>query len=72
MMQKPMGSTLKDATAILKLCRARNLQACVNFQLRFAPMMLALKDLCDKGLMGEIVDIDLWVALDTPWGLWGF
>ena len=71
-MQKPMGSTLHDATAILKLCRARNLQACVNFQLRFAPMMLALKDLCDKGLMGEIVDIDMWVALDTPWGLWEF
>ena len=32
-MQKPMGSTLQDATAILNLCRARNLQACVNFQL---------------------------------------
>ena len=34
--------------------------------------MLALKDLCTKGLLGEIVDIDMWVALETPWGLWEF
>ena len=71
-MQKPMGSTLQDATGIVRLCQSRNLQACVNFQLRFAPMMLALKDLCNKGLLGEIVDIDMWVSLDTPWGLWEF
>jgi predicted dehydrogenase len=71
-MQKPMGSTLQEASAILKLCQSRHLKACVNFQLRFAPMMLALKDLCTKGLLGEIVDIDMWVALETPWGLWEF
>ena len=71
-MQKPMGSTLEEASAILRLCQSRHLKACVNFQLRFAPMMLALKDLCTKGLLGEIVDIDMWVALETPGGLWEF
>ena len=72
LIQKPMGSTLEGATSILKLCESRDLQACVNFQLRFAPVMLALKDLCNKGLLGEIVDIDMWAALDTPWDLWEF
>ena len=72
LIQKPMGSDLAGATAILKICRARKLRAAVNFQLRFAPMMLALQDAVAQGLLGEIVDVDAWLALDTPWGLWKF
>ncbi len=72
LMQKPMGSDLAGATEILEICRARELRAAVNFQLRFAPMMLALRDAIDRGLLGEVVDVDLWLALDTPWGLWDF
>ena len=72
LIQKPMGSDLAEATEILKICRARDLKAAVNFQLRFAPMMLALKDAIGRGLLGEVVDFDAWLALDTPWGLWEF
>jgi len=72
LMQKPMGRDLDEATAILKLCRERIFVAAVNFQLRFAPMMLALKDAIQRGWLGEIVDFDAWLALDTPWQLWEF
>ncbi|MDE0591549.1 Gfo/Idh/MocA family oxidoreductase [Halocynthiibacter sp. C4] len=72
LLQKPMGSDLSGATEILEICRERNLKAAVNFQLRFAPMMLALRDAVNKGLLGEVVDFDAWLALDTPWGLWKF
>ena len=67
-----MGSNLAEATAILDICRARKIEAAVNFQLRFAPMMLALKDAIGKGWLGEIVDFDAWLALATPWQLWEF
>ncbi|WP_420334638.1 Gfo/Idh/MocA family protein [Roseibium sp.] len=72
LIQKPMGSDLEGASEILKICRERELLAAVNFQLRFAPMMLALQDAVNRGLLGEIVDFDAWLALDTPWGLWKF
>lgn len=72
LIQKPMGSDLAAATEILKICRAKNLKAAVNFQLRFAPMMLSLKDAIAKGLLGEVVDFDVYLALDTPWQLWAF
>ena len=72
LIQKPMGSDLAGATEILTICRGRKLKAAVNFQLRFAPMMLALKDVVDRGLLGRIVDFDAWLALNTPWGLWRF
>ncbi|CAN7366123.1 Gfo/Idh/MocA family oxidoreductase [Rhizobium sp. LjRoot30] len=72
LIQKPMGSDLAGATEILNVCRERDIKAAVNFQLRFAPMMLALKDAVAKGLLGEVVDFDAWLALATPWGLWPF
>ena len=72
LIQKPMGGDLAAATEILKICRRKKLVAAVNFQLRFAPMMLALKDAIAKGLLGEVVDFEVHLALDTPWGLWSF
>ena len=72
LIQKPMGNDLSEATEILKICRAKNLKAAVNFQLRFAPMMLALKDAITKGLLGEVVDFEAHLVLDTPWSTWAF
>ncbi|TIX70617.1 MAG: Gfo/Idh/MocA family oxidoreductase, partial [Mesorhizobium sp.] len=72
LIQKPMGSDLSEATEILEICRSKKLKAAVNFQLRFAPMMLALKDAIARGWLGEVVDFDAWLALATPWQLWEF
>jgi predicted dehydrogenase len=72
LIQKPMGGDLAEATRILEICRAKQLKAAVNFQLRFAPMMLALKDAIAKGFLGEVVDFDAWLAIATPWQLWEF
>lgn len=72
LIQKPMGNDLAEATRILEVCTDRGLRAAVNFQLRFAPMALALKSAIDQGMLGEVVDFDAWLALDTPWHLWKF
>ncbi|RWQ08223.1 Gfo/Idh/MocA family oxidoreductase [Mesorhizobium sp.] len=72
LIQKPMGSDLTEASEILEICRAKKLKAAVNFQLRFAPMMLALKGAIAKGWLGDVVDFDAWLALATPWQLWEF
>jgi predicted dehydrogenase len=72
LIQKPLGNDLAGATEILEICRAKKLRAAVNFQLRFAPMMLALKDAIAKGWLGEVVDFDALLAVDTPWSLWAF
>ncbi len=70
--QKPMGSDLAEADRIIRICRAKGLKAAVNFQLRFAPAMLALKDAIAQGLLGQVVDVDGLLAVDTPWHLWAF
>lgn len=70
--QKPLGSDLAQADRIIAVLRRKSIRAAVNFQLRFAPMALALKDAVAQGLLGEVVDFDAWLALDTPWHLWEF
>jgi predicted dehydrogenase len=72
LIQKPIGRDLAGASRILQLCRQKGFVAAANFQLRFAPMMLALKDAIAKGWLGEVVDLDMWMAVDTPWQLWEF
>jgi predicted dehydrogenase len=72
LIQKPMGRDEKEATEILKLCRAKKLVAAVNFQLRFAPAMLAVRDALVKGSLGELVDVEAHLAIDTPWDMFAF
>lgn len=72
LMQKPMGRDLAQASEILDLCHARRFTAAANFQLRFAPMMLAVQDAVARGLLGEIVDVEVHLNLLTPWHLFPF
>ena len=72
LIQKPMGADLDDATRILRACRDRELKAAVNFQLRFSPMMLAVKDAVDRGFLGRLLDVEFRVSIDTPWSLFAF
>ncbi|AXC11868.1 Oxidoreductase, Gfo/Idh/MocA family [Acidisarcina polymorpha] len=72
LMQKPMGETLAEARAIRDLCRRKNLIASVNFSLRYSPNNLAVRSLAEKGMLGELVDVEVQTSTYTPWHLWSF
>lgn len=72
LIQKPMGRDLKEARRIVALCRARRLTAAVNFQLRFAPNMLALQRMLARGRLGTVVDVEVRTRTHTPWSNWDF
>ena len=72
LIQKPMGENLEAARAILQTCRGRGLIAAVNFQLRFSPNVLALTELLRRGVLGEIVDIEVRLQVAQPWNSWSF
>lgn len=69
LIQKPMGLNLQEANEILSICRRKNLLAAVNFQLRFSPMMLAIRDAMAKGFFGTMTEIEVHLNLMTPWHL---
>ena len=72
LIQKPLGRDFHDTHRIRDLCRRKGLIAAVNLQLRFSPMMLALADAVERGILGEIVDLEVRLACATPWQLWPF
>ncbi len=72
LIQKPMGRDLDDARRIRDVCRDLRLTAAVNFQLRFAPSMLALRDALSRGLLGDVTDVEVRLNLHTPWAYWPF
>ncbi len=72
LIQKPMGRDLVDARRIVAICRERKLCAAVNFQLRFAPNMLAIKDAFERGVFGDLLDVEVRINLRTPWNYWAF
>ena len=72
LIQKPLGLNLEDARHLCAVCRDKQLIAAVNFQLRYAPPIIALRSLVDRGLLGDLHDIQMQVTLWTPWELWDF
>lgn len=72
LIQKPMGADQDQARTIRQMCREKNLKAAVNFQLRFSPMMMAVADAVQQGMLGELLDIEVHLNIFTPWHLFPF
>jgi predicted dehydrogenase len=72
LIQKPLGEDLSQAKRIVEQCKRKNLTAAVNFQLRYAPYILAARSLIDSGAIGELHDMEVRVTVYMPWHLWTF
>ena len=72
LIQKPMGEDLAAARSIVNICGERGLVAAMNFQLRFSPNVLALRDLLGRRELGDVVDIEVRLIVKQPWHLWKF
>lgn len=72
LMQKPIGENYTQAKQILQLTRKKNMLAGVNFQLRYAPFIIAARGMIKNGTIGDLCDIEINVNVFTPWHLWDF
>ena len=70
--QKPLGNSFDQAREIKKIVIDKKITACVNLQLKFSPMMLALKDAIDKKMIEDINELEVSLSVGTPWHLWPF
>ena len=71
-MQKPMGRTWAAARHIVAICQRKGLRAAVNFQLRFSHHMLGIHDLIRLGELGEVVEVEVRLNVQTPWDTFPF
>jgi predicted dehydrogenase len=67
-----MGENYEMALDILEHVRSMQMTAGVNFQLRYAPYIIAARNIIQEGLIGDLCDIEVNVNVYTPWHLWKF
>jgi len=72
LIQKPMGETLEEARVIRDICREKHLTAAINFQMRYAPYIIAARSMIEQGLIGDIYDVEVRMQVYMPWHLWSF
>jgi predicted dehydrogenase len=72
LIQKPLGENLTQARRIVQCCQEKRLRAAVNFQLRYAPYVMAARSVIEDGAIGELHDMEVRVTVYTPWHLWTF
>jgi len=72
LIQKPLGQDRATARQIVDKLDERGITAATNFQLRFTPSMLAIRDAVRKGLFGDVVDVEVHLAVYMPWEMWSF
>lgn len=72
LIQKPMGSDQAHARKIRDICRGKKLKSGINFQLRYSPMMMAVKDAIAKGMLGDLLEIEVHLNIYTPWQIFPF
>ncbi|MVA74701.1 gfo/Idh/MocA family oxidoreductase, partial [Auraticoccus sp. F435] len=69
LLQKPLGHRLAETRRLQQLVRERRLVAAVNTQLRFAPYVQVARRLIAEGVVGELVDLEVRVSVETHWEL---
>jgi predicted dehydrogenase len=72
LIQKPMGENIAEAREVLAVCRERKLHAAINCQLRFAPFVMAARNLIARGFIGDLIDMEMRLTTMTPWGHFPF
>lgn len=69
LIQKPLGYCYAEAVALQELTERRRLQAAANTQLRFAPYVRQARELIASDAIGELIDIEIRVSVETRWEL---
>jgi predicted dehydrogenase len=72
LIQKPMGEDLSQAREVLAACQERKLHAAINCQLRFAPFVMAARSMIQRGVIGDLIDVEMRLTTQTPWELFPF
>ena len=58
LLEKPMAPTERECVEIANAAREKGVKVVVCHVLRYAPMFVAIKDIIDKGELGEIISVN--------------
>jgi predicted dehydrogenase len=68
--QKPFSIHYPDAVEMTNLARQARLKMAIHQQFRWSSIIRATRALITEGWLGEIIDVQVQVSIQTPWDMW--
>ena len=68
LLEKPIAMTLEECREIRDLAVKRDRRVVVCHVLRYSPMYMKIKDLLDEGAIGDVISVDIALAITRIWG----
>ncbi len=69
--EKPLGLNTRGAREALDCAEACGIVHAVDFEMRFLPALAYCKELIDEQYLGELLRVDVTMAMQHPWGAHG-
>ena len=67
--EKPMATTISDCADIIRNVNAPSMQGkvlAIGHVMRYSPYNVAVKEVLDSGVLGDIVDVEVRSSLHSP------
>jgi predicted dehydrogenase len=68
--QKPFSTNYSEAVEMTALARQAGLKIAVHQQFRWSSIIQAARNLILEGWLGDILDVQVQVSIQTPWDMW--
>ena len=68
--QKPFAVDYAQAVEMTHLAQQAGLKIAVQQQFRWSPIIRAVRALLVEGWLGELLDVQVQVSIQTPWDMW--
>ena len=68
--QKPFSSRYAEAVEMTALAQRAGLKIAVHQQFRWSSIIQAVRSLMLEGWLGDILDVQVQVSINTPWDMW--
>ena len=70
LVEKPLALTVADADALIALAASKNLALGVFYELRYAPVFAAAREMVQQGALGEIIGVQIETLIDKAPTYW--
>ncbi len=66
--EKPLALDARTSRELLDCANARGIVHAVDFEMRFLPALAYCKELIDEEYLGQLLRVDVTMAMERPWG----
>ena len=68
LVEKPLALNVRAARELLNCAESKAIVHAIDFEMRFLPALAYCKELIDEDYLGQLLRVDVTMAMEHPWG----